>query len=135
MSEALKFRTFSTPFKESAVLRVEAGEAMLPLARELGIPRKLLYDWHKAWKAHGVTGLNRKRGPKPGSRQVQPSGGPSPQSSVSDLAKAQTRIAELERTIGRQQMDIDFFRKALRALNAPDVQGKLAPASSRSSKP
>jgi transposase-like protein len=40
----LKFRTFSTPFKEAAVGRVEAGEAMLPLARALGVSRKLLYD-------------------------------------------------------------------------------------------
>jgi hypothetical protein len=33
----------------------------------------------------------------------------------SELAKAQARIAELERLVGRQQADIDFFRKALRS--------------------
>ena len=138
MSESLKFRTFSTVFKEAVVRRVEAGEAMLPLARELGIPRKLLYDWHKAWKAHGVAGLNRKRGPKPGPRQVKLSfdlANPAPQNSVSDLAKAQVRIVELEHMIGRQQIDLDFFRRALRALNVDAAQGKPASASSRSSKP
>jgi transposase len=57
-----------------------------------------------------------------------PNGGP-------DTAKAQSRIAELERIIGRQQVDLDFFRKALRALNGPAAQGKAGSASSRSSKP
>ncbi len=138
MSDPLKFRTFSTPFKEAAVCRVEAGEAMLPLARELGVSRKLLYDWHKAWKADGAAGLNRKRGPKAGPGQLKapfdptgsapPNGGP-------DAAKAQSRIAELERIIGRQQVDLDFFRKALRALNGPAAQGKAGSGSSRSSKP
>jgi transposase len=53
----------------------------------------------------------------------------------SALAKASARIAELERLVGRQQMDIDFFRKALRALERPAAQGKPVSASSKSSKP
>jgi transposase-like protein len=142
MSEPLKLRAFSTPFKEAAVCRVEAGEAMLPLARELGVSRKLLYDWHKAWKAEGAAGLNRKRGPKPGPRPLKPAfdpagsalqnGGPDP---AHDWTRAQSRIAELERVIGRQEVDLDFFRKALRALNGPAAQGKAGSGSSRSSKP
>ncbi|XUJ37657.1 hypothetical protein ACQ5SK_06215 [Bradyrhizobium japonicum] len=48
------------------------------------------------------------------------------------LAKA--RIAELEGLVGRQQMDLDFFRQALRALERPAAQGKPASASSKSSK-
>jgi transposase-like protein len=35
----------------------------LPLARELGVSRKILHDWRKAWDLHGPSGLNRKRGP------------------------------------------------------------------------
>ena len=31
-----------------------------------------------------------------------------------DLARAQRRVAELERKIGQQQVDLDFFRRALR---------------------
>jgi len=42
----------------------------------------------------------------------------------SALAQASARIAELERLVGRQQLDIDFFRKALRALERPAAQGK-----------
>jgi len=31
----------------------QAGEAVLPLARELGVSRKILHDWRKAWDLHG----------------------------------------------------------------------------------
>jgi hypothetical protein len=31
-----------------------------------------------------------------------------------ELARAQRRVAELERKIGQQQVDLDFFRRALR---------------------
>jgi transposase len=139
MSDKLQFRTFSTAFKIAAIERVEAGEAVLPMARELGIPRKLLYGWHKAWKADGVAGLNRKRGPKPGSKHASAvlggiTGEPV-QNNTSELAKAQSRIAELERLVGRQQVDLDFFRKALRALNGQEAQGKTVDVSSLSSKP
>ena len=55
---------------------------------------------------------------------------------VAELARAKARIEELERLVGRQQLDLDFFRKALRLA---DVAQGPAPArgetnSSRSSK-
>lgn len=106
-------RVFTTAFKERAVLRLEAGEQFSALAAELGVRRKLLYDWRKAWRRLGVAGLNRKRGPKPG---LLGSGGPP--GGAAPLAQAQARIAELERLVGRQQVDLDFFRKALRLTDA-----------------
>jgi transposase len=126
-----KIRQFPTAFKLKAIKRAEEGEGVLPLARKLGISRKLLHDWIKAWKAHGPEGLNRKRGPKPGPRRLKPL----PAEKRSALAEANARIGELERLVGRQQLDIDFFRRALRALERPAVQGKPASASSKSSKP
>ena len=45
--------------------------------------------------------------------------------SVAELARAKARIEELERLVGRQQLDLDFFRKALRLADA--LQGP-APA-------
>jgi transposase len=128
-----KIRQFPTAFKLKAIKRAEGGEGILPVARKLGISRKLLHDWIKAWKTHGPEGLNRKRGPKPGPRRLRP-----PQADDnkrSALAQANARIAELERLVGRQQLDIDFFRKALRALERPAQQGKPASASSKSSRP
>lgn len=128
-----KNRQFPTAYKLKAIKRVERGEGVLSVARELGISRKILHDWIKAWKAHGPEGLNRKRGPKPGPRKLKPLATYDDKRSA--LTRANARIAELERLVGRQQMDIDFFRKALRALERPAAQGKPAPASSKSSKP
>jgi transposase-like protein len=128
-----KNRQFPTAFKLKAIKRVERGDGVLPVARELGISRKILHDWIKAWKAHGPEGLNRKPGPKPGPRQLKPLA--SYDDKRSALAQAKARIAELERLVGCQQMDLDFFRQALRALERPAAQGKPASASSKSSKP
>lgn len=127
-----KSRQFPTALKLKAIKRVERGEGVLPVARDLGISRKTLHDWVKAWKAHGPDGLNRKRGPKPGPRKLQPLA--TYEDKRSALAQAKARIAELERLVGRQQMDLDFFRQALRALERPAAQGKPVSASSKSSK-
>jgi transposase len=127
-----KNRQFPTAFKLKAIKRVERGEGVLPVARELEISRKILHDWIKAWTAHGPEGLNRKRGPKPGPRKLKPVATYDDKRSA--LTHANARIAELERLVGRQQMDLDFFRQALRALERPAAQGKPASASSKSSK-
>jgi transposase len=128
-----KQRQFPTAYKIKAIRRVERGEGVLPVARELGISRKSLHDWIKAWNADGPDGLNRKPGPKPGPRKLKQLATYDDKRSA--LARANARIAELERLVGRQQMDLDFFRNALRALERPAAQGKLASASSKSSKP
>ena len=135
MTDRMTFRTFPTAFKLKAIKRLEAGEAVLPLARELGVSRKLLHDWRKAWGLHGPAGLNRKRGPKPGPRKLRPLAEPAAKGSSGELAKARVKIAELERKIGQQALDIDFFHRALRALGAVDRQGSIAAASRKSSKP
>jgi transposase-like protein len=67
-----KKRQFPTTYKLKAIKRVERGEGVLPVARELGISRKILHDWIKAWNADGPEGLNRKPGPKPGPRKLKP---------------------------------------------------------------
>src|SRR5436309_4181018 len=125
MTDKMAIRPFPTAFKLKAIKRAEGGEGVLPAARKLGISRKLLHDWIKAWKAHGPEGLNRKRGPKPGPRKLKPL---DVEEKRSALARANARIAELERLVGRQQLDIVFFRKALRALERPAAQGKPASA-------
>jgi transposase len=118
---------FPIAFKIKAIKRVELGEGVLPVARELGVTRKALHDWIRAFKAMGPDGLNRKRGPKPGRKRLKAI-------EVPQVGSAQQRIAELERVIGRQQLELDFFRQALRALDGRAAQGKRHPASARSSK-
>jgi transposase len=127
-----RMRVFSTSFKEGVVGRLESGEALAAVSKELGIARKLLYEWRWAWRRHGAAGLNQRRGPKPGLMRKMATGDPP----GAALARAKARIEELERLVGRQQLDLDFFRKALRLADA--LQGR-APArgensSTRSSK-
>ena len=135
MADKMTCRTFPIAFKVAAIRRLRAGEAVLPLARELGVSRKLLHDWRKAWDLHGPSGLNRKRGPKPGPRKFRALAGPAAKGNRGELANARAKIAELERKIGQQAVDIDFFHKALRALDAAGRQGSIASASRKSSKP
>jgi transposase len=126
-------RVFSTAFKEAAVVRLAAGERLAAVARELGIARKLLYEWRAAHRRFGVAGLNRRRGPKPRSARASPDAAPATPAALSELARAQARIAELERKIGRQAIDLDFFREALRLIDARDPSSRATP-STRSSK-
>jgi len=122
-------RTFSTEFKEAVVLRLEAGERIAAVSDELKIRRKLLYEWRAAYRKLGVAGLNRKRGRKPGGgARASPETAPATPAPLADLARAQARIAELERKIGKQQMDLDFFREALRLIDARDLSSRATPS-------
>jgi transposase len=114
--------------KLKAIKRVERGEGVLPVARDLGVTRKALHDWIRVYKSDGAEGLNRKPGPKPGRRRLKP---------VVDLTISKSsaqRIAELEGVIGRQQLELDFFRQALRALEGTPAQGKKPLVSRKLSK-
>ena len=126
MSEQVP-RVFTTEFKERAVLRLEAGASASALAAELGVRRKLLYDWRQAYREDGVAGLNRKRGRKPGRLPVKR------EPAADALSQALSRIAELERLVGQQQVDIDFFQRALRLIDAGPASGNGS-NSTRSSK-
>ena len=128
-------RAFSTEFKEGVVLRLEGGERIAAVADELKIRRKLLYEWRAAYRAMGVAGLNRKRGPKKGSLAASATSdaAPATPAPLSDLALAKARIAELERKIGKQQMDLDFFREALRLIDALEAKALDAKTSATSS--
>jgi hypothetical protein len=104
--------------KVTLVRRLDAGERASALALEAGVLSKSLHQWRAAYLAWGMAGLNRKRGRKPGGRAAAaPSSSPD---AVAAAARppdeiAQARIAELERLVGRQQADLDFFREALRS--------------------
>ena len=134
-------RVFTSAFKEAAMARLEAGEALAAVARELKLSRKVLYDWRAAFRAEGADGLKRRRGPKPGWRvrrqEPPPDAPPEPVASPGpgELARAQARIVELERLAGRQQLGLDFFRAALQILNARPDAALSATASTPPSKP
>ena len=121
-------RAFSTEFKEAVVLRLEAGERIAAVSEELKIRRKLLYEWRAAYRKLGAAGLNRKRGRKAGGARASPDAAPATPAPPTELARAQARIAELERKIGKQQMDLDFFREALRLIDARDRSSRATPS-------
>ena len=107
--------------------RVEAGERVADVARSGGVLRKSLYEWRDAYKAYGSAGLNRKRGPNrfgasddPAAAACGPPDARPPDLELDELRKARSRIAALERLVGRQQADLDFFREALRLIDARD---------------
>ena len=125
---------YPAAFKIKAIKRVERGEGVSPVARDLGVTRKAVHDWVRAYKAFGPEGLNRKRGPKPGAKRLRPVADAVSETGHGGQTAARKRIAELERVIGRQQMDLDFFQQALRALDGKPAQGKPRSALVTSSK-
>jgi len=126
-------RLFSSEARLSIVERMEAGESVSALARELNVYRQVLERWRDRVRQGGPGALKRKRG-RPGKRVlIPPSSLPGPEPG---LAAAQARIGELERKIGRQQLELDFFKRALRQveeLHQPS-DGFGATASTPSSK-
>jgi len=136
-------RQHSREFKLVAIGRMQAGENVSALARELGIRRKLLYEWRDRFRRHGEEGLRLPGRPKRGmvalrerSARKDP---PAPAAPVAEdeLAAAKRRIAELERKIGQQELDLDFFHLALRRVGAkrPTSGASGGTASTKSSKP
>jgi transposase-like protein len=81
------------------------------LAEELGINRELVYLWRRKYQSGGARALPPVGRPSHLSRLAD---GPPVPSSVGGVEAKQRRIDELERKIGQQQLELDFFRAALR---------------------
>jgi transposase len=117
---------YSREFKLMAVSRLSTAKDVSALACELGVRRLQLYRWRWAFEAGGAEALG--AAGRRVARQALPS--------AETLATARERIAGLERKLGQQQLELDFFRQALRqveGLRRPrDTAG--APASTPSSR-
>ncbi|MBB4383538.1 helix-turn-helix domain-containing protein [Bradyrhizobium sp. SBR1B] len=125
-------RKFDREFKLEAVRRLLAGETVRALSDELTVLRKDLYSWRKLFRAGGAEAL-------------RPLGRPRKDDGVltakvkkraREVAAGDPRIAELERKVGQQQIELDFFRQALRRVREarrPNA-GPGATGSTRSSK-
>ena len=100
-------RVFSWEFKEGVARRMLGGESVSALHHELQIKRSVLYRWLHAYRREGVAGLQRAQG--------RPPGVPNPPRPVGEPgAVAARRIAELERKVAQQALDLDFFRRAFK---------------------
>ena len=107
-----KRRQFSEGLKRSAVRRVVAGEAVATVARSIGVDRRRLDDWCRKYQAGGEENLRGVGRPSKTAALIRRSG--SSEGPLDELAVARRQIADLERKVGQQQVDLDFFRRALR---------------------
>jgi transposase len=101
-------------FKRAAVNRVAAGEPVSSVASDLRIDRRRLYEWQEQVRQGGLEALRGTGRP----RKSGVDGPPLRSAILNEGAAARRRIAELERKIGEQQADLDFFRQALRHVKA-----------------
>jgi transposase len=103
-----KRRVFDREFKLSVVQRLIAGESPAALCNELQLDPSHLSHWWTRYRRHGPEGLRRTGRPRKDETRIEPV------VRAEDLGTARKRIGELERKIGQQQVDLDFFRRALR---------------------
>lgn len=88
-------RKYSEEFRQRAVERMKTCDNVAALARELGVGRKWLFEWRL--KASGGV---------PGSQSNS-----QPKQALGD--RERQRLAELERLVARQALELDFFKGAL----------------------
>jgi transposase-like protein len=87
-------RKFTREFKVGAVKRMQAGHSVVRLARELEVNANQLHLWKRQFEERPNTafsGEGRRRG-------------------------EESQVAELERKIGQQAMEIDFLKGCLRQI-------------------
>lgn len=101
-----KKRVFSLEFKEGVAQRIVNGESVSALHHQLQVKRSVLYRWRDAYGKDGAIGL-RPLGRPPGVPAL-------PRQQGNPQEAAAQRIAELERKIGQQSLDLDFLRRAFK---------------------
>ena len=108
-------RKFSGEFKQAAIRQIAGGKSAAEVARALEVHPSDLYRWRRELDQHGLqafTGSGRKRADE-------------------------DRVAELERKVGRQALEIDFLKRALQHVEEQRLLRALsngAPSTNRSAK-
>lgn len=128
-------RRFSRELKLSVVERYAAGESPGSLAEEFGIRPTLVHQWVSVWRCEGPGGLRPIGRPSPRARAEallpepvcgSPASGDVAAAPEVALAAAQRRIAALEHKVGQQQLEVDFFKQALRHFETPRQPSRKA---------
>lgn len=106
-------RKFTKEFKLGAVARLNSGQTMAEVARALEVHPTLVLRWREQLQDRGEEAAFPGRG--------------------NGKQQEESRIAELERKVGQQQMEIDFLERALRRIDEQRrLQGANRPARSTS---
>jgi transposase len=117
MSQGKKQVGYAPELKLAAVRRVLAGESVSAVAQELGVRRKRVYVWKDRFAELGEAGLVQRRAGRPRKPAAVGSGAEA-MTARGELLAARKRIAELERKVGQQELELDFFGEALRRIKA-----------------
>jgi transposase-like protein len=105
---SLSRRSFTKEFKEAAVRRLELGASIAEVARACEVNANVLHRWKRELRDYGpkaFTGNGKSRA-------------------------AENHVAELERKVGRQALEIDFLRRCLQHV---EEQRKLQALTTRGS--
>jgi transposase-like protein len=124
-------RVFDQDYKVAVAKRLLAGESGSELSRELQIRRSMLYRWRDTYRLEGAAGLNRQPGRPSGQRgraapdaealaAIEQAGAVQ---AAATAAAAARRIAELERKVGQQAVEIDFLRRAFKRVKELELPG------------
>lgn len=87
-------RKFTKEFKIAALRQIDGGASIAAVARSCEINPNLLHRWRRDFRqspGHAFPGLGKKRAD-------------------------QSQVAELERKIGQQALEIDFLKRCLRRI-------------------
>jgi transposase len=102
-------RKFTKEFKIGAVARLNSGQTIAEVARALEVHPTMVIRWREQLEDRGEEAAFPGRG--------------------NGKQQEQSRIAELERKVGQQQMEIDFLERALRRIDEQRrLQGANRPA-------
>ncbi len=101
-------RKFTKEFKEAAVRRLGLGASVAEVARACEVNPNVLHRWRRELQDYGTKAFAGN-----GQRRTD-----------------ESQIAELERKVGRQALEVDFLRRCLRHV---EEQRKLQALDSRSS--
>ena len=110
----MKHREYPTALKYAALARLAAGESVAEVARDLQLAGRLLYAWRDKVRKGGSAALRGLGRPRKRAAVAGLAACEAGETGEDELARAQRRVAALERKIGQQQVDLDFFRRALR---------------------
>ena len=105
---SLSRRKFTKEFKEAAVRRLEWGASIAEVARACEVNPNVLHRWRRELAEQGAKAF----------------------SGNGKSCSQESRLAELERQVGRQAMEIDYLRRCLQRV---EEQRRLQALTTRTS--
>jgi len=96
-------RKYSPEFRARALELLKSCTNVTALAKKLGIRRKWLYEWRNQARATAARAAGGAKSAAPVEAAWEP-----------ENEALRQRVADLERLVGRQAAEIDFFKSALR---------------------